>query len=743
MRLLMATLLFLLTLPLSAAENFVPISVWYGGGKARAPMLERDPRAKKEIWRADLKQIKSLGFNTIRTWVDWASAEPKEGAYNFDTLDVLADLAQEEGLRMMVQVYSETAPDWVGEKYPDSHFVSISGDVMPNEASPGYCIDHGGVRKNILGFYDALAKKMKSKPAFFGWDLWSEPLIISWGYAYYLSSPEFCFCPYTQVRFREWLKTKYVTLDALNAAWYRRFESWEQVRPNRLSTILSYTDFIDWRMFILDKLAEDLGARYQTVKAVLPNHVATSHAGAPSLFTSPLNPYGSPDDWKMAKVVDYYGTSFYPKHSFPVGRDAAWRAGLLDFARSSHGDRGFYIGELQSGFGTIALRISSTVTPADVRMWMWSSLARGAKAVNVYAWYPMSSGYESGGYGLINLDGTITERARWAGNVARVVDANQQLFLNAKPVRAEVAIIYNPLSYMVGGRRPPYSMGAQGESAVIERNSMLGTYRAMFPASLPVDFVHINDLAAGKANHYKLIYVPYPLMIDEPAGRAMREYVRQGGSLVSEARLAWNDDRGRATEIIPGFGLHEVCNCRETAIQQSATGKTEMSLAMEFAGLTSGAKIRGTLYQETLEPLSAAGTVVARFADGTPGMVSSTFGKGKMLAIGTFLGTAFESDRDETLGRFLRGLPAWAGVRNPVDVSDPDIEIRMLQSGQERLVFVFNHAEAAKTANFGLALAGRVRDVETGQAVNATVEGGMLRIQRDLPANGVAVLAVR
>lgn len=107
----MATLLLLLTLPASAVENFVPISVWYGGGKARAPMLERDPRAKKELWRADLKQIKSLGFNTIRTWIDWASAEPKEGEFNFDTLDVLADLAQEEGLRMMVQVYSETAPD--------------------------------------------------------------------------------------------------------------------------------------------------------------------------------------------------------------------------------------------------------------------------------------------------------------------------------------------------------------------------------------------------------------------------------------------------------------------------------------------------------------------------------------------------------------------------------------------------------------------------------------------------------
>lgn len=711
------------------ADDFVPVAVWYGGGKARAPMLERDPRSKKEVWRADLKQIKSLGFNTIRTWIDWASAEPEEGRYNFDTLDVLADLAKEEGLRMMVQVYSETAPDWVGEKYPDSHFVSISGDVMPNEASPGYCIDHSGVRKGILGFYNALAEKMKTKPAFYGWDLWSEPLIISWGYAYYLPSPEFCFCPYSQARFRDWLKTKYEgNLDALNVAWYRRFQSWDQVRPNRLSTILSYTDFIDWRMFILDKLQEDLAARYKTVKAVLPNHVATSHAGAPSLFTSPLNPYGSPDDWKMAQVVDYYGTSFYPKHSFPVGRDAAWRAGLLDFARSSHGDRGFYVGELQSGFGTIGLRLSSTVTPADVRMWMWSALARGAKAVNVYAWYPMSTGYESGGYGLINLDGTITERARWAGNVAKVVDANRKMFANAKPVRAEVAIVYNPLSYMVGGRRPPYSQGAQGESAVIERNSMLGPYRALFPTSVPVDFIHIDEIAAGKASRYKLVYLPYPLMIAEKAGRALRDYVHQGGSLVSEARLAWNDDRGRAREIIPGFGLHEVCDCRETAIQQTPNGKPDLTLS-------DGQKIRGALYEETLTPLSDKAQVMARFADGAPAIVASTFGKGRMMTVGTFLGNAYEVDREEGTGKFIRGLLDWAGVTRPVAVSDPNIEVRILESGGERIVLAFNHSEAPVDAV--IRLDGKsARDVESGKAVE-------LPLRRSIPANGVAVFAVR
>ena len=117
MRAVLTLLLSLVvSFPLVAAQDFVPIAVWYGGGKARAPMLEGDARAKKELWRKDLKQIKSVGFNTFRAWIDWASAEPKEGTFDFSTLEVLADLAAEENMRMFVQFYSETSPDWVGEK---------------------------------------------------------------------------------------------------------------------------------------------------------------------------------------------------------------------------------------------------------------------------------------------------------------------------------------------------------------------------------------------------------------------------------------------------------------------------------------------------------------------------------------------------------------------------------------------------------------------------------------------------
>jgi beta-galactosidase len=137
--------------------------------------------------------------------------------------------------------------------------------------------------------------------------------------------------------------------------------------------------FIDWKQFIADKRGEDLRDRYQAVKRAAPNAVAPSHAAGIGLFSSPLWWEGQSDDWTMTQQVDYYGTSFYPKHSAFVDRDAEWRGALLDFTRSfgfAEGGRGFWIGELQSGFGTIALNVSPTVTPEDIRIRTWSALAR-------------------------------------------------------------------------------------------------------------------------------------------------------------------------------------------------------------------------------------------------------------------------------------------------------------------------------------------------------------------------------
>jgi beta-galactosidase len=735
----------------AAADSEVfPMAVWYGGGKARAPMLEANPRAKKEEWRRDLRQIKALGFNTVRCWTSWASGEPSPGEYRLDTLDVLLSLAEEEGLKVVVQVYMDSAPEWVGRRYPDSLFVSSNGQAIRPESSPGYCLDHPGVRRADLAFYEAVARRAGASPAFLGFDLWSEPHVINWANPTYIQNPEFCFCPHTVARFREWLKKKHDTLDALNASWYRQYESWDEVEPNRLSTILSYTDYVDWKLFIADKLGEDLRARYEAAKRGAPDRVATSHAAGVGLFASPHYWEGQSDDWTMAAQVDYYGTSFYPKHSAFVDRDVEWRGALLDFARSfgfANGGRGFWIGELQGGFGTIAQNVSPTVTPEDLRVWTWSALARGAKAICTYAYYPMSTGYESGGFGLIRLDGTLTERARVAGGIARLVGEHSALFQAARPPRSEVAVVYNPLAHFVGGRqRAAATAGPQGEVAGIERDSLLGVYRALFPTNVPLDFVHADHLKASDLAAYKLVVLPYPLMMPAAAATELREYVRAGGALVTEARAGWNDERGRAADTIPGLGLAEVVGARETDVQTVEKGKAALRAEEGLPGLKPGEVLPGRWYEESLEPIAPGARVVARLASGAPAAVVSTFGKGKALMLGSYVSAGYVSQPEEATRRFFDGLLDWAGVRRLVSVSGGPVEVRLLESGREHLAFVFNHAVTPATTAVTLRVpldGRRAFDLGSGEAAAVAPATGGFEWRGTIPPRDVRVLRIR
>ncbi len=731
-------------------EPFLPFAVWYGGGKARAPMLEPDPEKRREAWRADQQKIKDLGFNSIKCWVDWSSAEPSPNQYDFRHVRQIMELAQEIGLKVIVQVYIDSAPDWVGIQHPESRFVANSGYVVDSQAAPGFCFDHPAVRQKILGFFGALAREVRDQPAFYGWDLWSEPHVINWASMRYLTAAEFCYCPSTRARFRDWLKSKYGTLDELNRGWYRRFNSWEQVDAPRFSTILSYSDYLDWRFFILDKLAEDLRMKAGAVLREAPRGVVTSHAASPSLVTSPLAGNANPDDWRMAKIIQYWGTSSYPKHSAPIREESTVQRGArYDFSRSAgyrYSD-GFYLGEFQTGFGTVGLTVSNVVTSTDLTHWTWSALARGAKGLNFYAFYPMSSGYESGGFGLINLDGRLTERSKVLGNIGKVVARNDGLFLKARPPKAQVAIMYNPLAYMVGGLRRLPLPGGQDEYEGVERDSWMGLYRALFFQNVPVDFVHADDVGENGITGYKLLNVPYPIMMSGKTVQAITRFIEEGGSVVMEARAAWNDQRGWTTPTIPGFGLDQVFGAREVSV--TPVQKTSLVIKAKDSSvplLNPGATLPGMIYQEALETLGGKAKVIAEFEDGSPAMISGRHGRGKTLFAGSYLSLAFERTRDRNLERFLQGLLDWAGVDRPVSVSSPETEVRSLEGPGYALYFVFNDAEKEMPVEVRLRTpfaAGAIRDLVADQAVSPSREGDRLVLKKTLASQGVWVLEIQ
>jgi beta-galactosidase len=752
-------ILMALCFPLGFAADktrgLFPVSVWYAGGKARAPMLETVTGESPALWLKDLEQIRNLGFNTVRTWIEWTACEKTEGKFDFSALETVCDLAGKVGLRVIVQVYIDSAPEWVGKKFPDSKFVCSNGIAVESQAAPGFCFDHAGVRDKILKFLSEAARTVRTKPAFYGWDLWSEPHIINWAEIYYLGNTDhiqFCYCPSSQARFREWLKQKYRTLENLNKAWYRTFTAWEEVEPPRFGTILTYTDYVDWKEYISDKLAQDLKMKADAVRAVIPEGVVTSHSATPGIFSSP-DWSGTPDDRKMSDSVDFYGASIYPKHAWTVKPwSPFYRSSGLDFVRSMGlMNRGFYIGELQAGYGVFGMKLSVPVVGEDLRDWMWSAIAYGARAVNIYAYYPMSSGYEAGGYGLVELDGKVTERAVEAGKIARAVTENKDLFLQGQPPKAEIAILYNPLSHMVGGQQ---GFTGEGQSVGVNNlsESLQGIHRAFFERHIPTDFLHVRDLKPERLSRYKLLIVPYPVMISQPYLKQLAAYVKEGGTLVSEARCGWVDERGFSAPVIPGGGLHEVFGCREAEVLPiPKTGTIKVKYSSDCLPLLkSGDTLESLFFEESFDLLNTEAQVLAEFENGKPAAVLANYGKGKAIIVGSFLGSAYHHFKNPNNGKFFAGLAEWLKISKPVEItsSDPEtlVEGRVLEGDGYKILFGFNRGERITAAKFSIQMDGKsfeARELETKKDVPIGEEKGRVLVERDLEPREVWVVIIR
>ncbi len=102
-------------------EPFVPVGVSY-----RSELPRQRERAA-----ADFEAIQTLGFNSLRVPVEWASAEPARGGYQFETLDQTLELAGRAGLRVVLRLDTASLPEWVLRRYPDGRFVTES---KPDEA---------------------------------------------------------------------------------------------------------------------------------------------------------------------------------------------------------------------------------------------------------------------------------------------------------------------------------------------------------------------------------------------------------------------------------------------------------------------------------------------------------------------------------------------------------------------------------------------------------------------------------
>ena len=110
----------------------------------------RCPTPLSTDWERDIKGFAAQGFNTLKIWAVWRTNNPREGVYDFSDLARLMDLAQENGVKVIINAILDAAPAWFFEKYPEAVMETCAdGPIRPRAHAcrqmggcPGPCLHH-------------------------------------------------------------------------------------------------------------------------------------------------------------------------------------------------------------------------------------------------------------------------------------------------------------------------------------------------------------------------------------------------------------------------------------------------------------------------------------------------------------------------------------------------------------------------------------------------------------------------
>ena len=141
------------------------------------------------------------GLDTIRTaelLASWDRIEVDRERYDFSWLDAIFDLAEERGIGVVLGTGTNCPPIWMLDQYPDLQVVSSEGVPYPTATSWSWaCKDNPGMRLESERWITLLADRYGWRPGLVGWQLDNEP-----GFPFVARHAEsmevFCYCHHTE-----------------------------------------------------------------------------------------------------------------------------------------------------------------------------------------------------------------------------------------------------------------------------------------------------------------------------------------------------------------------------------------------------------------------------------------------------------------------------------------------------------------------------------------------------------------
>jgi beta-galactosidase len=496
--------------------------------------------------KKDIQLMKEAGFKVLRLGhLAWDSYEPSEGKYDFEWFDTVMNMLDTAGIKVILDIAIRPAPIWLHHKYPSIDIVDVNGDVQyPNHR---YMDDIGDpmYQQYALQFAYAMSKRYGKHHALLAFGIDNEP-----------GDGRISYSETAGQRFISWLKNKYPILDTLNKAWAmqrwsRKINQFEEIGfPVATHNTDVPERMLDFRRFLSDEINRFLFKVIDKVNTNAPNALVNTNAW----YYSELKYFDYSQIAYSGKMTGE-GCGFYPGNSL-INNGGIMNA-LFGISRIQfESTNPFWCSE----FTTM------TAVPNSIRKSAYATLMYGNQLVCGWTWQSMSAGEEQYLEGMIDWDGISNRKYDEYKKIAAEFKKIEKFF-PYKP-RPEVGMAFSFPSQIASSFFPEK-----------HDEQLQACFNLFYERNIDANIVEISRSALN----YKLLFVPGVTVMDEATAAKIRDFVKNGGTVIMTSNSAVVDQNGQVfASTRPGrftdvfgirFGSYEESEALNEISRKSFKGK--------------------------------------------------------------------------------------------------------------------------------------------------------------------------
>ncbi len=643
-------------------------------------------------WEQDARLMKEAGFNVVRlAEFAWNKLEPKEGSFEFAWLDKALKTLNKRGIKAILGTPTATMPSWCAAKYAETRAVRLDGEREPFGVRKDNCFSSPVYRELSRKITAAMAKRYARHAGVIGWQTDNE-----------FSGP-YCYCEFCRAEFQAWLKSKYKTLKALNAAWgtffwAHEYFDWQHIplamRPggDNPGLALDHKRFHSW-----------LNVRFQADQVKILRKLCGRKQFITHNF---MGMHRTLDYYDLARDLDHVSYDNYPIWDEPgVTYESAISA---DQMRGLKG-KNYWIMEQTSGPGGW-MAMGRNPRPGEIRRVFYQQIARGADHFLWFRWRVCRHGTEQYWHGIIGHDGVPARRYRECAATAKECHGIAKE-LAGTSLKSSVAMLMDYDTCWALDTQPSFR-----DNDYIDQ--LRRYHRALVRAGVNCDLVS----TAANLKSYKVVIAPELFVLPDATAKRLVDFVRSGGVLLTDLRTGVKDaDNACHERVLPGL-LRQVLKIRIEEYESLSGGDVAIVGGKELAGKFTGHIGCEWVIAEKAEVLASYATA---YLKDYAAVTRAKLGKGTAIYCGTV--AREEAFYDKLVALALKQ----AGVK-PLCELPQGVEMTMREKKGSRLLFFINHS-------------GETREVMLPDKLKAKAligpepEEGLLLT---LPPEGVAVLKV-